>query len=152
MPRRQLAAHRLGEQRSANAYPRRVQLLKQLRTTEQGSGWLKQEFDVSRLDVSQQFMVWRAHRLLSERREGPLAPYLLRYSELPDWLHAGVIFLPAERWQPCQGDSNGQDLRWLGAHPNSNWKGRSRSRIVKKLPHLFEGTSGEMPLGCSSRH
>ncbi|QEG36330.1 ArsR/SmtB family transcription factor [Bythopirellula goksoeyrii] len=94
MPYRLLAATELAEFLRALAHPRRIQILEELRNDEQDVASLKEATGLTQSSVSQHLMVLRAHRVVSERREGRRVFYRLRTVELADWLVEGMDFLP----------------------------------------------------------
>ncbi len=94
MPYRLLAATELAEFLRALAHPRRIQILEELRRGEQDVGCLAKATDLAHSSVSQHLMVLRAHRVVSERREGRSVYYRLRAEPLAEWLVQGMDFLP----------------------------------------------------------
>lgn len=94
MPYRLLAATALAEFLRALAHPRRIQILEELRSEEQDVAWLAKATGLTHSNVSQHLMVLRAHRVVSERRDGRRVFYRLRSEQLADWLVQGMNFLP----------------------------------------------------------
>ena len=94
MPYRLLAATELAEFLRALAHPRRIQILEELRRDECDVASLAKATGLAHSSVSQHLMVLRAHRVVSERREGRRVFYRLRSDELADWLVQGMDFLP----------------------------------------------------------
>ena len=94
MPYRLLAARELAEFLRALAHPRRIQILEELRRGERDVASLAKDTELAHSSVSQHLMVLRAHRLVSERREGRRVFYRLRSEKLADWLVQGMDFLP----------------------------------------------------------
>lgn len=94
MPYRLLAASELADFLKALAHPRRVQILEELRCGEQDVASLAKATELAHSGVSQHLMVLRAHRVVSERREGRRVFYRLRSEALADWLVQGMEFLP----------------------------------------------------------
>ncbi|QDU98878.1 ArsR/SmtB family transcription factor [Lignipirellula cremea] len=94
MPRRLLAANKLGEYLSAIAHPRRIQIIEELRGGETDVGSLKKALKISQSNVSQHLAVLRGHRVVSERRDGRHVFYRLCSLDLAEWLLEGMRFLP----------------------------------------------------------
>ena len=95
MPYRLLAAGELAEFLRALAHPRRIQILEELRSGERDVASLAKASGLAHASVSQHLMVLRAHRVVSERREGRRVLYRLRSEQLADWLVQGMDFLPS---------------------------------------------------------
>jgi len=93
MPYRLLAASELAEFLRALAHPRRIQILEELRKGERDVASLARATELAHSSVSQHLMVLRAHRVVSERREGRRRFYRLRSEELAVWLVQGMDFL-----------------------------------------------------------
>jgi len=94
MPYRLLAASELAEFLRALSHPRRIQILEELRNGERDVASLAKSTGLAHSNVSQHLMVLRAHRVVSERREGRRVFYRLRSEQLSDWLVQGMEFLP----------------------------------------------------------
>ena len=94
MPYRLLAARELAEFLRALAHPRRIQMIEELRNGERDVASLAEVTGLARSSVSQHLMVLRAHRVVSERREGRRVFYRLRADKLASWLLQGMDFLP----------------------------------------------------------
>ena len=94
MPYRLLAASELAESLRALAHPRRIQILEELRSGERDVASLAKATGLAQSSVSQHLMVLRAHRVVSERREGRRVFYQLRSEQPADWLLHGMDFLP----------------------------------------------------------
>ena len=95
MPYRLLAATQLAEFLRALAHPRRIQILEELRSGERDVASLAKAAGLAHSSVSQHLMVLRAHRVVSDRREGRRVLYRLRSEKLADWLVKGMDFLPS---------------------------------------------------------
>jgi DNA-binding transcriptional ArsR family regulator len=93
MPYRLLAASELAELLRALAHPRRIQIVEELRSAERDVASLATATGLAHSSVSQHLMVLRAHRVVSERREGRRVFYRLRSEKLADWLVQGMDFL-----------------------------------------------------------
>ena len=94
MPYRLLAASELAEFLRALAHPRRIQILEELRRGEQDVATLANVTGLAHSSVSQHLMVLRAHRVVSERRQGRRVYYRLCSVQLAEWLVQGMDFLP----------------------------------------------------------
>lgn len=94
MPYRLLAASELADFLRALAHPRRIQILEELRGCEHNVASLAKATGLAHSNASQHLMVLRAHRVVSERREGRSVFYRLRSEQLADWLVKGMDFLP----------------------------------------------------------
>ena len=94
MPYRLLAASELAEFLRALSHPRRIQILEELRSGERDVAFLAKATGLAHSSVSQHLMVLRAHRVVSERREGRRVFYRLRSEQLADWLVQGMECLP----------------------------------------------------------
>lgn len=95
MPYRLLAANELAEFLRALAHPRRIQIVEELRSGERDVASLAKAAGLAHSSVSQHLMVLRAHRVVSERREGRRVFYRLRSEQLADWLVQGMNVLPS---------------------------------------------------------
>jgi DNA-binding transcriptional ArsR family regulator len=93
MPYRLLAASELAEFLRALAHPRRIQIIEELRSGEKSVAAIAEMTGLVHSSVSQHLMVLRAHRVVTERREGRRVFYRLRSVELADWLVQGMAFL-----------------------------------------------------------
>lgn len=93
MPYRLLAATELAEFLRSLSHPRRIQVLEELRSGERDVASLAQAVGLAHSSVSQHLMVLRAHRIVSERREGRRVFYRLRSEQLANWLVQGMDFL-----------------------------------------------------------
>ena len=93
MPYRLLAATELAEFLRALSHPRRIQMLEELRSGERDVAALAKVTELAHSSVSQHLMVLRAHRVVTERREGRRVIYQLRSAELAQWLVQGMSFL-----------------------------------------------------------
>lgn len=93
MPYRLLAASELAEFLRALSHPRRIQILEELRNGERDVASLVKLTGLANSNASQHLMVLRAHRVVSERREGRRVFYRLRSEQIADWLVKGMEFL-----------------------------------------------------------
>ncbi|MEZ6136731.1 MAG: metalloregulator ArsR/SmtB family transcription factor [Pirellulaceae bacterium] len=114
MPYRLLAATELAEFLRALAHPRRIQILEELRRGERDVASIAKATSLAHSGVSQHLMVLRAHRVVSERREGRRVIYQLRSEALADWLVQGMDFLPPM-------DQQADDVRRAIKKARSKW-------------------------------
>ncbi len=97
MPYRLLAATELAEFLRALSHPRRIQILEELRRGERDVADLAKATELSHSSVSQHLMVLRAHRVVTERREGRRVFYQLRSEEL-----ACLLVGWSKAWTSCR--------------------------------------------------
>ncbi|MBY0524702.1 MAG: metalloregulator ArsR/SmtB family transcription factor [Gemmataceae bacterium] len=93
MPHRVLVAKGLAELLAVLANPNRIRLLEELRDGERDVKSIQSALGISHSGVSQHLMTLRAHRLVSERRQGRQVFYRLRQPELASWLTEAMRFL-----------------------------------------------------------
>ncbi len=94
MPYRLLAASELAEFIRAIGHPRRIQIIEELRSGDKDVASLQLALGITHSGVSQHLMVLRAHRIVTERREGRRVFYRLFAPQLAQWLVEGMRFLP----------------------------------------------------------
>ena len=116
MPYRLLAASELAEFLRALAHPRRVQIVEELRRSEQDVASLAKATGLAHSSVSQHLMVLQAHRVVAERRDGRRVFYRLRSVELADWLVHGMDFL-------APMDQENDEVRKAIKKAKSKWSG-----------------------------
>ncbi len=114
MPYRLIASTKLAEFLRALAHPRRIQILEELRNAERDVASLAKATGLAHSSVSQHLMMLRAHRVVSERRDGRRVFYRLRSEPLADWLVRGVDFLPSM-------DQQADDVRKAIRKAKSRW-------------------------------
>lgn len=73
--------------------PHRVRLVEELREAEVDVNGLQRALGISHSSVSQHLAVLRAHRIVTERREGRHVYYRLTQSELAEWVRTGLDFI-----------------------------------------------------------
>ncbi len=93
MPERALVSKELGQLLGVLSHPHRVRIVEELRDRELDVNSLQAILGISHAGVSQHLSVLRAHRLVTERREGRHVHYTLRQPELAVWLMGGLRFL-----------------------------------------------------------
>lgn len=94
MPFRSVVAKELSDFLGAIAHPIRIRLIEELRAEECDVGSMSTAIGISQSMTSQHLMVLRAHRIVTERREGRHVVYRLRQPELAEWLVHAVDLLP----------------------------------------------------------
>lgn len=93
MPTRQLVAKELGALLGVLAHPARLQIVEELGLKECDVNSLAGVLGISPSGVSQHLSLLRAHRLVSEQRQGRHVRYRLQRPELAAWLVQGLEFL-----------------------------------------------------------
>lgn len=119
MPYRFLAAKELGELLRTISHPRRIQILEELRNGERDVGALAKALEIAHSGVSQHLMALRAHRVVSERREGRQVFYRLRAAKLAEWLVEGMEFLP-------EADDDVRQLRKAMTKAKAAWSNHGK--------------------------
>lgn len=96
MPHRSVVTKELGAFLAVLAHPHRIRIIEELRDDECDVKSLQGALGISHSGVSQHLMVLRAHRLVSERRQGRQMFYRLRRPEIASWLLDATEFLERE--------------------------------------------------------
>jgi len=97
MPFRATASKRLAELFGLLSNPNRVRLVEELSSRgEMDVNSLEQELGISHSAVSQHLTLLRAHRIVTERREGRHVFYRLAKDGLAEWILHGLDFLQKE--------------------------------------------------------
>src|ERR1700760_2545423 len=96
MPFRVLVTRGLATLLGALSHPQRIRIVEELRTGECDVKSLQDALGISHSGVSQHLMVLRAHRIVSERRQGRHVFYRLRRPEMASWLLDATEFLEQE--------------------------------------------------------
>ena len=96
MPHRDIVAKELAGLLAVLAHPQRIRIIEELRRGERGVSAIQAALDISHSGVSQHLMQLRAHRLVSERREGRQVFYRLRQPPLARWLTEAMRFVELE--------------------------------------------------------
>ena len=114
MPHRSVVSRELAELLGVLAHPHRLRIVEELRAGELDVGALKDILEISHSGVSQHLSVLRAHRLVTERREGRHVFYRLCHPELASWLLDGLTFLEsdAEASQQLRQDVRRARAEW----------------------------------------
>lgn len=96
MPSRHLAAKELGSLFSVFTHPDRIRIVEELRDGERDVNALQTALGVSHSSTSQNLAVLRAHRIVTERREGRHVYYRLVEPAIAGWVAAGLHFIEAD--------------------------------------------------------
>lgn len=97
MPFRATTSKRLAELFGLLSNPHRVRLVEELsRKGELDVSSLEKELGISHSAVSQHLTLLRAHRIVTERREGRHVFYRLTQHGLAEWILHGLDFLQKE--------------------------------------------------------
>lgn len=97
MPFRKLVSKQMSSMLKALAHPHRLQLIEELGNKELDVNTLQEALETSHSHVSQHLAVLRAHKIVTEHREGRFVYYRLRDVELAVWLLEGLKFLSEEQ-------------------------------------------------------
>lgn len=117
MPFRSTASKRLAELFGLLSNPHRVRLVEELsRKGELDVTSLEAELGISHSAVSQHLSLLRAHRIVTERRDGRHVYYRLTQQKLADWVLSGIDFLQREFDQavPLQDELEQARQYWAG--------------------------------------
>jgi len=93
VPYRAIVAKELAEMLGVLAHQNRIRIVEELRDGERDVNTLQAALGISHSGVSQHLTALRAHRLVSERRQGRQVFYRLRQPELATWLTEAMRFL-----------------------------------------------------------
>lgn len=93
MPHRALVAKELADLMGVLSHPQRIRIIEELRDGELDVNTLQEALGISHSGVSQHLMTLRAHRVVSERRQGRHVFYHLRQPEMARWLLDATQFL-----------------------------------------------------------
>lgn len=97
MPFRSTASKKLAELFGLLSNPNRVRLVEELsHRGEMDVSSLETELGISHSAVSQHLSLLRAHRIVSERRDGRHVYYRLTQYKLAEWVLSGIGFLQKE--------------------------------------------------------
>jgi DNA-binding transcriptional ArsR family regulator len=86
----------LAELLAVLGHPHRIRIIEELRDGECDVTSLRDTLGISPSGVSQHLMVLRAHRIVSERRQGRHVYYRLRQPRMASWLLEATEFLGQE--------------------------------------------------------
>ena len=96
MPHRVIVAKELADLLGVLAHPQRIRIIEELRDGERSVSSIQVVLKISHSGVSQHLMQLRAHRLVTERREGRQVFYRLRKPDLARWLTEAMRFMELE--------------------------------------------------------
>lgn len=96
MPFRKLVSKEMSAMLKALAHPHRLLLIEELGDKELDVNSLQDILGIAHSNVSQHLAILRAHKIVSERREGRFVFYRLQHPELANWLLEGLRFLEEE--------------------------------------------------------
>lgn len=96
MPHRVLVTKELAEFLGVLSHPHRIRIIEELQDGERDVKSLQESLGISHSGVSQHLMLLRAHRLVSEHRQGRQVFYHLRQPEIASWLMEATRFLEQE--------------------------------------------------------
>jgi len=96
MPHRLLVTRELAALLAVLGHPHRIRIIEELRDGESDVKSLQGTLGISHSGVSQHLMVLRAHRIVSERRQGRHVFYRLRHPAMASWLLEATEFLEQE--------------------------------------------------------
>jgi DNA-binding transcriptional ArsR family regulator len=117
MPFRSTASKKLAELFGLLSNPNRVRLVEELsRKGELDVSSLETELGISHSAVSQHLSLLRAHRIVTERRDGRHVFYRLTQRRLADWVLSGIDFLQREFEQevPVRDELEQARQYWTG--------------------------------------
>jgi ArsR family transcriptional regulator len=114
MPHRALVTKKLAEFLAVLSHPHRIRIVEELRDGEHDVNSLREALGISHSGVSQHLMVFRANRLVSERREGRRVFYQLRQPGIAKWLLDATEFLE-------QGSVDATELRKAIGKTRKEW-------------------------------
>lgn len=96
VPHRDIVAKELAGLLAVLAHPQRIRIIEELRRGERDVTSIQATLEISISGVSQHLMLLRAHRLVSDRREGRQVFYSLRQPNLARWLTDAMQFVGLE--------------------------------------------------------
>lgn len=115
MPGRAIVAKEFASLLSALAHPHRIRIVEELGAGEMDVNSLQAQLGISHSGVSQNLAILRAHRLVTERREGRRVIYRLTHPSLAAWLLQGLDFL-------AQDLAHGDEMRGLLDRVRHQWE------------------------------
>jgi DNA-binding transcriptional ArsR family regulator len=115
MPFRSVVSRELAELLGVLSHPKRLQIVEELGVGELDVTQLQGLLEISHSGVSQHLSVMRAHRMVSERRDGRHVFYRLRDPQLAAWLLGGLEFLEsdANSSQQLRRDVRRARAKWM---------------------------------------
>lgn len=113
MPARHLAAKELSHLFSVFSHPDRIRIVEELRAGERDVNALQAALGVTHSKTSQNLAILRAHRLVTERREGRHVYYRLVDPDIARWVLDGLRFIEADLARIKQRQSAIDEARQL---------------------------------------
>lgn len=92
MPYRTIVTKELAELFGVLSHPHRIRIVEELQAGEKDVKSIAEVLDITPTSVSQHLSLLRAHRLISERKQGRSVFYHLRQPELAAWVLGGLQF------------------------------------------------------------
>lgn len=92
MPYRTIVTKELAELFGVLSHPQRIRIIEELLSGEKDVKSIAEVLQISPTGVSQHLSLLRAHRLISERKQGRSVFYRLRQPELALWVLGGLQF------------------------------------------------------------
>ena len=93
MPARILISKKMAELLGAISHPHRIRIIEELYVDELDVNSLQKILGTSHSSVSQNLSILRAHKVVTQRRDGNRVFYRLTQPELANWLLNGMIFI-----------------------------------------------------------
>ena len=97
MPFRKIVSKELSDLLKALAHQHRLQIVEELGKGELDVNALQKVLDIGHSNVSQHLSILRAHRVVTERREGRSVFYQLKNPKMAEWLLEGLQFVAEEQ-------------------------------------------------------
>lgn len=115
VPYRTIVTKELAELFGTLAHPQRIRIIEELLAGEKDVKTLAEVLGINSTGVSQHLSLLRAHRLISERKQGRSVFYRLRQPELAIWVLGGLPFAGPFQTDVQEFDSAVQKARsvWL---------------------------------------
>ncbi|MGE3508819.1 MAG: ArsR/SmtB family transcription factor [Vicinamibacterales bacterium] len=133
MPTRLMAARELAAFLGVLGHPDRVRIVGELRRAERDVNALQEALGVTHSRASQNLAILRAHRIVTERREGRHVYYRLSQPAVAEWLLSALRFVEAdladvvERRRAVEAARQRWSWREPPARPGRKPAGRKRS-------------------------
>jgi DNA-binding transcriptional ArsR family regulator len=93
MPIRKFISEKMAEFLSAISHPYRIRIIEELYAKEQNVNSLQAILGTSHSVVSQHLTILKAHKVVTQRKEGNQVFYQLAQRELASWLLHGLAYL-----------------------------------------------------------
>lgn len=119
MPSRALVAKELGNLFSVFTHPDRIRIVEELRDGERDVNAIQAALNVTHSRTSQNLAILRAHRLVTERREGRHVYYRLVAPDIARWVRDGLRFIEADLERVQERQSAIEEARQLWAPEGS---------------------------------